>query len=240
MSIQNTMYNGYKLMMEGYKEGGDQGDNKMQVGINTWLANNPDNPFTEGTPEYDAFFRMKLHYSLWQSDDPSKRVSMRRAMAAAKEMCKKYPKNPYKFDRKADNEEKQQHAALQAEYQKKKEEEEALAIQREAERIVQEEIRREEEAAIIEQAKREYEKQEAEERARQEKRAADLKTAVDAKRAEYKAKREAEIAAAKKLIETKNEDVLSYGAVEAEPSPVVLNVVEPKKKGFFKRLFHKE
>lgn len=241
MSVENEMYKGYKLMIEGYKEDSERGNNKMEVGIQSWLKHDPENPFNEGTSEHESFFQMKLNYSLWMSDDPSRRISMRRMLAAARDLCSHYPKNPYKFDKKIDEAEKLEAAAIEAEFKKQREEAEAAELKKEAERIVLEEARKEEEIKAEAEAREIWEKAEAEAIAAEKRKAAFLRKAVEEKRAEYKAK------------QAEEEKLKEHGAVDTKPSPTLLNVVpenykhddydnidyeEPKqKKGFFKRIF---
>ena len=175
MSDNNTMYRMFRQMIQGYKLG-KEGENLFVHAVHCWMDLNPDNPFAEDSAAYDYFFRMKNYYNVWKMRSADQRISERRMINEAKELCATKPKNPYKYDKKAADEEK-----ILLRETAKKEQEEAINLQKEADREkaereaelreILEEIRQDDLAnqselqnnrAIVEEAKAEVIKREAE------------------------------------------------------------------------------
>ena len=128
MSDNNTMYRMYRQMIQGYKLGND-GTGLFEHAVHCWLALNPENPFQESTDAYEHFFRMKNYYNVWQLHSADQKISQKRMLNAARDLCATKTKNPYKFDKQAEDAEK----ALLKENMLK-EHEETLKATQEAER----------------------------------------------------------------------------------------------------------
>ena len=103
MSDNNTMYRMFRQMIQGYKLG-KEGENLFVHAVHCWMDLNPDNPFAEDSAAYDYFFRMKNYYNVWKMRSADQRISERRMINEAKELCATKPKNPYKYDKKAADE----------------------------------------------------------------------------------------------------------------------------------------
>ena len=128
MSDNNTMYRMFRQMIQGYKLG-KEGENLFVHAVHCWMDLNPENPFAEDSEAFDHFFRMKNYYNVWKLRSADQKISERRMINAARDLCATKPKNPYKFDKKEAEDEK---AALRAATIKQKEEE--ISIQQEADR----------------------------------------------------------------------------------------------------------
>jgi len=111
MSINNQMYKFYNEMVKGYKE---NQDGLFEHGVRCWLELKPENPFPFEDPAYEEFFQMQRGYSLWQMGGADRKINRRRMLEAARRLCALNPKKPYKFDRKAEEEEKAAKAAEEA------------------------------------------------------------------------------------------------------------------------------
>ena len=111
MNRNNYMYTLYKTMTQADKQ--DNTDAIEQC-ARCWMQLNPENPFTYDTPEYEEFFQIRKCYMIWARGDVDQKINRRRMIQHAKALCEINPKQPYVFDKKADEEEKQ------AEEQKKK------------------------------------------------------------------------------------------------------------------------
>lgn len=101
----NKKYQLYRQMMQGYRLGPD-GTALFEHAVKCWLDMNPDNPFSEGSEAFEHFFRIKNYYNVWKLGGPDKKINMRRMFAAAKDLCATKSKNPYKYDKKAAEEER--------------------------------------------------------------------------------------------------------------------------------------
>lgn len=101
----NKKYQLYRQMMQGYRLGPD-GTALFEHAVKCWLDMNPDNPFPEGSDAFENFFRVKNYYNVWKLGGPDKKISMRRMLNAAKDLCALKAKNPYKYDKQAAEEEK--------------------------------------------------------------------------------------------------------------------------------------
>lgn len=260
MNKNNIMYRAFKDMMEGYKEKTEEGRIKFANAVNSWMAQEPENPFEPQTPACDCFYRMQMCYTNIQRNTVGSKFSSRQILVEAEQLCELKQKNPYKFDKKADEEDKAEKAAFDAEQARLAKEAEEAAIQKEVNRIIREEQEAKDRAARQkeERMKREIERAEAQiaERERQ----ALVAKAVEEKRAaiaeeerkveEARLAREARIEAEYKLAkEAEAERLKAYGAVETDNSTVILNVVpeqteennvnnkKTEKKGFFRRIF---
>lgn len=105
MADNNLMYQMYKQMVQGYKLG-EAGNNLFEHSVICWMNENPDNPFPEDTEAFEYFFQIKKHYSVWKLGGPDKKISVRRMLNSAKDLCAAKTKNPYKYDKKAAEEER--------------------------------------------------------------------------------------------------------------------------------------
>lgn len=99
MNITNQMYRMFAEMKKGYRE---KDDALLQHGAQCWLDCNPENPFVQDTPEFNAFFQMQRCYIIWKRGDISKKINYRHMFKWAEELCRINPKQPYKFDKAAD------------------------------------------------------------------------------------------------------------------------------------------
>lgn len=138
MSDNNTMYRMFRQMIQGYKLG-KEGDNLFTHAVHCWMDLNPENPFVKESEAYDYFFRMKNYYNVWKLHSADYRINEKRMLAEAKKLCELKPKNPYKFDKKADEQEK---AALRESAMQEQEEAMALAEKEKQETAEKEEIAR--------------------------------------------------------------------------------------------------
>lgn len=118
MSLNNQMYKMYNEMVKGYKE---DNDGLFEHGVRCWMDLNPENPFPSEDPAYEEFFLMQKGYTLWKMGSADRKINRRRMLEAAKRLCELNPKRPYRFDKKAEEEEKAAEA--------KKAEEERLAAE---------------------------------------------------------------------------------------------------------------
>lgn len=109
MNVNNQMYRMFLEMKQGYINGDK---NQMEHGARCWLQLNPVNPFEEESPEMEAFFQMQKCYNIWKRGDIDRKINGRRMIEWAEKLCALDPQQPYKFDRKADDEEKKK--ALEA------------------------------------------------------------------------------------------------------------------------------
>lgn len=105
MSDNNMMYQMYKQMILGNKLGKD-GENLFEHSVKCWFDLNPDNPFQENSEAFEHFFRMQNYYNCWKMNGADKKINLRRLLNEAKDLCALKVKNPYKFDKKAAEEEK--------------------------------------------------------------------------------------------------------------------------------------
>jgi hypothetical protein len=122
MSANNQMYELFNDMVKGYKEGNMD---IVEQCARCWMQIAEDNPFTYDTPEYDLFFNMQKSYMIWSKGAIDQKLNRRKMIRYAKELCALNPKQPYIFDKKADQEEqkrKQQEIKMLEEARLKKEE----------------------------------------------------------------------------------------------------------------------
>lgn len=220
--MANELYRMYDEMIQGYKT---KNEGLFEHGVVCWMDLNPENPFPEDSPAYEIFFTIQMRYNVWRMGSADYKVNRKRMLSAAKELCATYPKRPYKFDRKADNEDKAVKAAAEEERMKAQKEAEELAIQKEAERIVQEEERLKREADEKEKARIEWEKAEAEAKAEMKRKDELLKKAVEEQRAKVKTEEPIHVLG-----------IIPETGVMQETVPIE----SPKKESFLKRLFGKK
>ena len=141
MDRNNQMYKMFKEMKEGYK---NQQPELIEHGARCWLDCNPDNPFPVDSPEYEAFFQMQKCYLIWIRGDVNRKINRRKMVQWAMELCKINPRQPYKFDKKAEE-------ADQALRMQQEAEAEQAAIQKEAE------IKQKQEAEVAARVQKEIE-----------------------------------------------------------------------------------
>lgn len=138
MSDNNTMYRMFRQMIQGYKLG-KEGENLFTHAVHCWMDLNPENPFPQDSEVYDYFFRMKNYYNVWKLHSADYRINEKRMLAEAKKLCELKPKNPYKFDKKAEEEEK---AALRESTVQQQEEAVNIAEKEKLQKAEREEIAR--------------------------------------------------------------------------------------------------
>lgn len=102
MSVNNQMYMLFKKMKDAYK---NEKYDVMESSARNWLLLDPENPFAPNSPEHEAFFQMQRCFIIWRNGDINGRINKRKMVEWAKELCKIDPKQPYKFDKKAAEEE---------------------------------------------------------------------------------------------------------------------------------------
>ena len=102
MNKNNQMYRMFKEMKAGYAEGNKD---KMEHGARCWLDLEPENPFPEGSNEMEAFFQMQKCYCIWKRGDIDRKINRRRMLQWAEKLCELNPRQPYRFDKKAEEEE---------------------------------------------------------------------------------------------------------------------------------------
>ena len=105
MNKTNQMFRLFAEMKKGYR---DKNEIMFQHGAQCWLDYDPENPFTPDTPEYNAFFQMKKCYTIWKRGDIDRKINRRRMFEWAEQLCKINPKQPYKFDKAADEADKKE------------------------------------------------------------------------------------------------------------------------------------
>ncbi len=123
MNANNQRYRMFNLMMHGYAT---ENKDELEQGARCLLDLAEENPFQEGTDEMEAFFQMKRCYSIWKSGAIDHKVNRRRMISWTEKLCALNPKNPYKYDKKAEDEERAKKAPeIKVEPEKKDEPEKA-------------------------------------------------------------------------------------------------------------------
>jgi len=102
MSRNNTMYEMFKKMKQGYAEGNLD---MVEQCARCWLQLSPENPFSAETPEHEAFFQMQRCYTIWSRGDVNRKINMRKMRQYAIALCELNPRQPYRFDKLAYEEE---------------------------------------------------------------------------------------------------------------------------------------
>ncbi len=103
MSRNNELYKMYTEMIEGYKK---KQEGLFEHGARSWMMLEPENPFPPEDPAFEQFFLMQKGFQIWQRGGADRKINRRRMLEAAYNLCALNPKRPYKFDKKADEEEK--------------------------------------------------------------------------------------------------------------------------------------
>ena len=124
MNRNNEMYKLFKTMKQGYAE--NNMDTVAQC-ARCWLQLNPENPFNSDTPEFELFFQMQRSFNIWMRGDIDRKINGRKMINYAIALCELNPRQPYKFDKQAEEEE--QRIAKEAE---EKRVEKAIAIDKPA------------------------------------------------------------------------------------------------------------
>jgi len=101
MNKTNLMYKMFKQMKEGYKS---KQDGLFEHAVRCWMDVDPEDPFEEGTEASEYFSQMKIHYNVWKMKSSDYRVNWRRMLESARKLCALNPRQPYKFDKKAEEE----------------------------------------------------------------------------------------------------------------------------------------
>lgn len=124
-------------MKEGYA---NNNPDQLEHGARCWLDLNPTNPFPEESPEMEAFFQMQKCYSIWKRGDIDRKINRRRMIMWAEKLCELNPRQPYKFDKKAEEEERLLEAQReQEELQRRLEAEKSKEEPKPVEKVVVEE-----------------------------------------------------------------------------------------------------
>lgn len=132
MNLNNQMYNIFRDMKKAYANGDISG---VEQYARCWMQLAPENPFTYNTPEYEEFFQMQKCYTIWIRGDIDRKINRRRMVQHARQLCELNPKQPYVFDKKADQEEKVKEKLAQQ--QREQEKQDSSSVE-EVEEIVQE------------------------------------------------------------------------------------------------------
>lgn len=119
MNKNNQMYNMYKNMKQGYADSDDTVVEQCAAG---WMQLAIENPFTYDTPEYNEFFLMKKGYDIWAKGAVDRKINRRRMVQHAKALCALNVKNPYIYDKKAEQEEQKAKEEWIAQEQQRKQE----------------------------------------------------------------------------------------------------------------------
>lgn len=132
MSINNQMYVLFRDMKKGYDEGNMD---IVEQCARCWMQIAEDNPFEYDTPEYDLFFNMQKSYAIWSKGAIDQKINRRRMIQYAKQLCALDAKQPYVFDKIADEEEKRiKREAIQQEQEAKRKKEELRRSEEEKKR----------------------------------------------------------------------------------------------------------
>ena len=102
MSKNNIMFKMFREMKEGYKT---KQDALFSHGARCWMEEDPEDPFQEGTEASEMFLQMKMNFSVWKMRGADYKVHWRRMLESARKLCALNPRQPYKFDKKAEEEE---------------------------------------------------------------------------------------------------------------------------------------
>lgn len=102
MNVNNQCYRMFKEMKEGYA---NNDSNQMEHGARCWMDLAPENPFKEDSDEYEMFFQMQKCYRIWKRGDVDRKINRRRMIEWARKLCELNPRQPYRFDKKAEEEE---------------------------------------------------------------------------------------------------------------------------------------
>lgn len=105
MSKNNQLYNAFNNLIKGYAIGDEVAIEQNATNL-CQLAEN--NPFTYDTEEYEKFYQMQRSCRLWLKNGVDHKINRRKMIGYAKELCALNPKQPYIYDKKADEEEKKQ------------------------------------------------------------------------------------------------------------------------------------
>ena len=119
MNLNNQMYMLFKNMKQGYAEGNND---VVEQCARCWAQIAPENPFPEETPEHEEFFQIKRSYTIWSRGDIDAKINRRRMIQHAKALCALNPKQPYTYDKKAEQEEKRLNEERIAQEQLRKQE----------------------------------------------------------------------------------------------------------------------
>ena len=101
MNLNNQMYTYFNNMMNGYA---NNNIDTVEQNVRCWIQIAPENPFQYDTPEYEEFFQIKRCYTIWSRGDVNGRINRRNMVKHAVALCALNPKQPYTYDRKAEQE----------------------------------------------------------------------------------------------------------------------------------------
>lgn len=123
MSRNNIMYTMFKQMKQGYA---NNNMDDVEQCARCWLRLDPENPFQENTPEYEAFFQMQKSYIIWMRGDIDRKLNRRKMRRYAIELCSLNPKQPYRYNKEEEQLELEEQKAKEEERRKKIREKEQL------------------------------------------------------------------------------------------------------------------
>lgn len=101
MNVNNQCYKMFELMKHGYDT---ENHDEMEQGARCWLDFSPENPFEYDSDEMEAFFQMQRCYKKWRSGGIDHKINRRKMIMWTEMLCSLNPENPYKFDKKAEEE----------------------------------------------------------------------------------------------------------------------------------------
>lgn len=102
MSITNQCYKMFNLMIHGYET---NNKDELEQGARCLLEIASVNPFDMDSDEMEAFFQMKRCYEKWKSMGIDHKINRRKMVMWTEKLCSLNPANPYKYDKKAEEEE---------------------------------------------------------------------------------------------------------------------------------------
>ena len=132
MSLNNQMYTLFKDMKQAYA---NNDDSTIEQCARCWIQLAEENPFPEETPEHEEFFQMKRCYIIWSKGYVNQKINKRRMVQHAKALCALNVKNPYTFDKKAEQEEQKAKEERIAQEQQRKQE----ALKEEPKKVINKE-----------------------------------------------------------------------------------------------------
>ena len=92
MEQNNEAHGYYKNIIEGYQ---NHNEALFEHAVRCWMFLGLQNPFTENTPEYEAYFQMQRCFNLWQMGDADMKVNYKRLLAYSKDFAELNIPNPY-------------------------------------------------------------------------------------------------------------------------------------------------
>ena len=111
MGKNNTLYQLFNNMFIMYKD--NNGNIFTEVyGLMTYLSDNFELPFPEGSKENDCLDRMYISFMKWRNGGVDAKYNQRLMIQAAQELCALHPANPYKLDKEEEKRDKKEQEEL--------------------------------------------------------------------------------------------------------------------------------